>query len=204
VRGLFSNPLALLFYNDMPTLKLDILVINTYNTFTLGIADISTYPTEPPVVTSPTIEITMPGFDPVAIPFTVQDFNVFNSATLGLSEVGDPYLPLPDGVYYLRYSVAPAYENYVEKTIMRIEQIQEKFDNAFMKLDMMECDMAIKTQAKVDLNSIWYMIQGSVAAANNCAVDTSNKLYVQANNMLNNFISNNCGCSGNNYINNFR
>jgi hypothetical protein len=204
VRGLVSNPLALLFYNDMPTLKLDILVINTYNTFTLGIADISTYPTEPPVVTSPTIEITMPGFDPVAIPFTVQDFNVFNSATLGLSEVGDPYLPLPDGVYYLRYSVAPAYENYVEKTIMRIEQIQEKFDNAFMKLDMMECDMAIKTQAKVDLNSIWYMIQGSVAAANNCAVDTSNKLYVQANNMLNNFISNNCGCSGNNYINNFR
>jgi hypothetical protein len=204
VRGLFSNPLALLFYNDMPTLKLDILVINTYNTFTLGIADISTYPTEPPVVTSPTIEITMPGFDPVAIPFTVQDFNVFNSATLGLSEVGDPYLPLPDGVYYLRYSVAPAYENYVEKTIMRIEQIQEKFDNAFMKLDMMECDMAIKTQAKVDLNSIWYMIQGSIAAANNCAVDTANKLYVQANNMLNNFISNNCGCSGNNYINNFR
>jgi hypothetical protein len=204
VRGLFSNPLALLFYKDMPTLKLDILVINTYSALTLGIADISTYPTEPPNVTSPTIEITMPGFDPVAIPFTVQDFNVFNSATLGLSEVGHPYLPLPDGVYYLRYSVAPAYENYVDKTIMRIEQIQEKFDNAFMKLDMMECDMAIKTQAKVDLNSIWYMIQGSVAAANNCAVDTANKLYVQANTMLNNFISGNCGCSGNNYINNFR
>ena len=56
----------------MPTLKLDILVINTYSTLTLGIADISTYPTEPPNVTSPTIEITMPGFDPVAIPFTVQ------------------------------------------------------------------------------------------------------------------------------------
>jgi hypothetical protein len=188
----------------MADLKLDILVINTYSALTLGIADISTYPTEPPNVTSPTIEITMPGFDPVAIPFTVQDFNVFNSATLGLSEVGDPYLPLPDGVYYLRYSVAPAYENYVDKTIMRVEQIQEKFDNAFMKLDMMQCDMAIKTQAKVDLNSIWYMIQGSIAAANNCAVDTANKLYVQANNMLNNFISNNCGCSGNNYINNFR
>jgi hypothetical protein len=86
---------------------------------------------------------------------------------------------------------------------MRVDQIQEKFDNAFMKLDMMQCDMAIKTQAKVQLNSIWYMIQGSIAAANNCAIDTANKLYTQANNMLDNFIRNNCGCTGNNYINNF-
>ena len=201
---IISSPLALLFYNDMPTLNLDILVINTYNTFTLGIADISTYPTDPPVVSSPSIEITMPGFLPVTLPFTVNDFNVFNSTTLELTPVGSPTVPLPDGVYYLTYSVAPAYENYVNKTIMRVEQIQEKFDNAFMKLDMMECDLAIKTQSKVQLNSIWYMIQGSIAAANNCAVDTANKLYAQANNMLDNFISNNCGCSGNNYINNFR
>ena len=201
---IISSPLALLFYNDMPTLKLDILVINTYNTFTLGIADISTYPNDPPVVSSPSIEITMPGFLPVTVPFTVNDFNVFNSTTLELTPVGAPTVPLPDGVYYLTYSVAPAYENFVNKTIMRVEQIQEKFDNAFMKLDMMECDLAIKTQSKVQLNSIWYMIQGSIAAANNCAVDTANKLYVQANTMLDNFISNNCGCSGNNYINNFR
>ena len=86
---------------------------------------------------------------------------------------------------------------------MRTELIQEKFDNAFMKLDMMECDLAIKTQSKVTLTSISFMISGSIAAANNCAVDTANKLYIQANNMLNNFIRNNCGCSGNNYIVNF-
>jgi hypothetical protein len=86
---------------------------------------------------------------------------------------------------------------------MRTEVIQEKFDEAFMKLDMMECDLAIKTQSKVTLNSIYYMISGSVAAANNCAIDTANRLYIQADRMLNNFISNNCGCSGNNYITNF-
>jgi hypothetical protein len=187
----------------MPTLKLDILVINTFNTLTLGIADISTYPTDPPSVSSPTIEITVPGFDVVSLPFVPLDFNVFNSTTLGLTPVGSDTLPLPDGVYFLRYSVAPSYLNYVEKNIMRVEQIQEKFDSAFMKLDMMECDSAIRTQAKVQLNSIWYMIQGSIAAANNCAIDTANKLYVQANTMLDNFIRNNCGCSGNNYIVNF-
>ena len=184
-------------------MTLDILVINTYNTKTLGIADISSYNTNPPNVVSPTMAITIPGYTvPVSVPFIPQDFNVYNSASLGLS----PYpaiTPLPDGVYYLKYTVVPTNVNFVEKNIMRTEAIQEKFDNAFMKLDMMECDLAIKTQSKVVLNSIYYMIQGSIAAANNCAVDTANKLYVQADNMLNNFISNNCGCSGNNYQINF-
>jgi hypothetical protein len=87
---------------------------------------------------------------------------------------------------------------------MRVEQIQQKFDEAFMKLDMMQCDLAIKQQSRVELDSIYYFIQGSIAAANNCAVETSNKLYMQANKMLDNFIRNNCGCSGTNYLNNFR
>lgn len=185
----------------MADLKLEILVVPTYNTLTLGIADASTYPVSP-AVTSPTIEITVPGFGMVSLPFNINDFNIFNSASLGLTAVGDPLLPLPDGVYYLRYSVTPAYINYVERTIIRVEQLQEKFDNAFMKLDMMECDLAIRRQQKVNLNSIYYFIQGSIAAANTCAVDTSNKLYAQANNMLNNFIKNNCYCTGNNYVNN--
>jgi hypothetical protein len=72
-----------------------------------------------------------------------------------------------------------------------------------MKLDMMECDMAIKTQSKVQLNSIYYLIQGSIAAANNSAVVTANKLYAQADRLLNSFIRNNCGCTGNNYVVNF-
>jgi hypothetical protein len=201
VRGLILKSSGILILKNM---TLDILVIPTYNTYTLGIADASTYDTDPPVVTAPTIEITIPGFTtPVFLPFVVNDFNIFNSTSLGLSAVGDPLIPLPDGIYYLRYTVSPAYINYVEKNIMRTELIQEKFDSAFMKLDMMECDLAIKTQSKVNLNSIYYMISGSIAAANNCAIDTANTLYIQANNMLNNFIRNNCGCSGNNYQINF-
>ena len=184
-------------------MTLDFLVINTYNTKTLGLADISVYDTDPPNVSSPTMEITVPGFTtPVSIPFNVQDFNVYNSIILGLSTF-PTMTPLPDGVYYMKYSVAPSATNFVEKNIMRTEVIQEKFDNAFMKLDMMECDSAIRTQSKVTLNSIWYLIQGSIAAANNCAIDTANKLYIQANRQLDYFIANQCGCTGNNYINNF-
>lgn len=186
----------------MADLKLDILVIPTYNVTTLGVADASVYPTNPPVVSGATIEINIPGFGVVLRPFSVNDFNIFTTSNLGLSPVGVDQ-PLPDGVYRLRYSVAPAYQNFVEKSIMRVEKLQEKFDNAFMKLDMMECDRAIRTQAKVDLTSIYFFIQGSIAAANNCAVDEAMKLYNQADMMLNNFLKNNCGCSGNNYVINF-
>lgn len=186
----------------MADLKLDILVIPTYNTTTLGVADASVYPTTPPVVSGATIEITVPGFGTFINPFSVNDFNIFTTSNLGITPPGIDQ-PLPDGVYRLKYSVAPAYKNFVEKSIMRVEQLQEKFDGAFMKLDMMECDRAIKTQAKVDLNSIYFFIQGAIAAANNCADVEATKLYTQADIMLDNFIKNNCGCSGNNYVLNF-
>lgn len=186
----------------MADLSLDILVIPTYNTKTLGVADNSTYP-DSPAVQAPTIEITVPGFGLVSIPFTPNDFNVFNSSSLELTAVGEDLIAIPDGVYTLTYSVTPAYLNYVTKNIMRVEQIQERFDNAFMKLDMMQCDLAIKKQSKVELNSIYFLIQGSIAAANNCAVDVANKLYLQASKQLDRFINNNCGCSGTNYLTNF-
>jgi hypothetical protein len=182
---------------------LDFLVINTYDTKTLGIADTSVYDTDPPNVSAPTMQITVPGFtSPVSIPFNVNSFNVYNSIILGLSPFPVTN-PLPDGVYFMKYSVAPSTTNFVEKNIMRTAVIQEKFDSAFMKLDMMECDSAIRTQAKVVLSSINFMIQGSIAAANNCAIDTANKLYMQANRQLDYFIANQCGCTGNNYIINF-
>lgn len=187
----------------MADLKLDILVIPTYNSKTLGVADASTYPDSPPVQ-SPTIEITVPGFGVASIPFVPNDFNVFNTTSIGLTEVGFPTLPLPDGVYTLTYSVTPAYENFVTKTIIRVDQLQEKFDETFMQLDMMECDRAVKQQSKVELNSIYLLIQGAIAAANNCAVDVSNKLYQQASKQLAMMAKNNCGCSGNNYPINFQ
>lgn len=182
----------------MPTLKLDILVIPTYNTLTMAVADASTYPTDPPSVSSPTLEINVPNFGIVFVPFTVNELNVLSSSNLGITPVGTND-PLPDGIYYLKYTVAPANVNFVEKTFMRVERLQEKFDEAFMKLDMMECDRAIKTQSKVELSTISFFINGAIAAANNCATVEANKLYLQADKMLNNFIRQNCGCSGNNY-----
>ena len=178
--------------------SLNIQVVPTYNTLTISIQDLSTYDSAP---SAATINILAPGID-VSIPFVPNTINTFNSTSLGLTPVGTT-TPLPDGVYYLKYTIAPANVYYVNKSFMRTDLIQEKFDNAFMKLDMMECDKAIKTQSKVDLTTINFFIQGSIAAANNSAVDVASKLYIQADKMLNNFIKNNCGCTGTNYIVNY-
>jgi hypothetical protein len=182
----------------MADLRLDIVYIPTFNSKTLGIVDASTYPDDPPIVTAPTIEITVPGFDPVEIPFVPTGYNIFNSVSLGLSDIGDIQV-LPDGLYHFTYSVTPSSWNYVDRSFMRVDKLQEKFDTAFMKLDMQECDQAIKKQAKVELNTISFYIQGSIAAANNCDELQATKLYVQADLMLDRFISANCGCTGINY-----
>jgi hypothetical protein len=175
-------------------MTLDFLVTPTYNTTTIGIADNSVYDNEPPTVTSPTLEVSIPGFNVASIVFVVQDFNVLNSTILGITEAGES--PLPDGIYVFRYSVAPANENFVEKTIMRVDVLQEKFDEAFMKLDMMQCDQSIKRQEKTELNTIYYFIQGAIASANNCATDQANQLYIKADKLLYNF-NNKSVCCGN-------
>ena len=136
------------------------------------------------------------------MPFDVNNLDIFTSSSLGITEAGNDQA-LPDGIYRLKYSIAPAATNYVEKTILRVDRLQEKFDNAFLQLTMMECDRALKTQSSVTLNTINFFIQGAIAAANNCAEYESNKLYAQADNMLNSFLKSNCGCSGNNYQLNF-
>lgn len=177
----------------MATLKLDFFVLQTYNVKTLAVVDSSVYPTDPPAVITPSIRITPPGFNSVEIPFIVADYNVFNSYLLGLSEEGTDF-PLPDGVYQMRYSVNPSLTTYVDKSFMRVDTIQEKYDAAFMNLDLMECDQKIKEQAKVELSTIYFLIQGSISAANNCAITESEKLYSKANSLLDRFVSSGCGC----------
>lgn len=186
----------------MAVLNLKIVVISTHDVETMRIADASTYPDEPPVVTDPFLLATPPGFNPVTLPFPVQGDIILNSENLGIS-APDVMDPLPDGIYTFTYSIFPSAENFATINIMRVDRLQEKFDKVFMQLDMMVCDQAIKTQAKVNLNAIYLLIQGAIAAANSCAIIEANKLYDKANAMLDALLKKNCGCTGNNFIINF-
>ncbi len=187
----------------MASLNLRIVVLSTHDVSSITVKDISTYPDEPPVVVNPILLTTPPGFNPISNPFVVQGDTTLTSDLLGITEPGN-IQPLPDGIYRFNYSINPANENFTEITIMRVDRLQEKFDKVFMTLDMMVCDDAIKTQAKVNLNTVYLLIQGSIAAANECAIIESNKLYDKASAMLDSMINKNCGCSGNNYIINYK
>jgi hypothetical protein len=184
-------------------LNLNFIVVQTNSPMTMTILDNSTYPTNPPVVTSPTMVITVPGFEKKSTVFTPNGYNTYDSTTLGLTELHKE-VPLPDGIYTMRYFVTPEDATFVEHAIMRVDRLQAKFDEAFMTLDMMECDMAIKTQSFVQLNTIYLFIQGSIAAANNCASVEANKLYNQASRLLDIFLRSGCGCTGNNYVVNLK
>ena len=183
----------------MATLALKIVVLPTYDVASICVADASTYPVLPPVVTSPILLATPPGFPTISIPFIPGVPNILTSEDLGITPPGI-INPLPDGVYQFGYSVSPSSVYFTGIAIMRVDRLQEKFDNAFMTLDFMECDQAIKKQAQVNLNTIYLLIQGSIAAANNCAFTEALRLYDKASSMLDSLIKKNCGCSGNNYM----
>lgn len=186
----------------MEDLKLNIIVVPTYNVASIGVADNSTYPTEPIDVQNPFLQISIPNFDEVIIPFIPGTLNVYGSEELGISQEGDTQY-LPDGIYHIKYTINPPLQNFAQVSYYRTNNLQEKFDNAFLTLDIMECDGKLKKQAKEDLTTIYFFIQGAVSAANNCAIAEADKLYKKADKMLNSFLKNDCGCYGVTFVNQY-
>lgn len=163
------------------TPRLDISILNTYNSNVLSVADVSFYPLNYQV-NNPYIEITPPGFPKATVIFNPKALNVFNSLTLGTSE--GCIVPLPDGIYQIRYSIQPNYQIFVEKSYLRIDQLMEKYDSAFLKLDINECDTKIKNMLRIRLEEIEWYIQSAMAAANKCNDKLAFELFTKANKFL--------------------
>lgn len=171
------------------TLKLEILPLDTHNVQTLGLADISFYPQGLGVV-SPTIQITPPSYNQVTIPFAYKTVTIYNSNILGLTCTDEDcdLIDLPDGIWKLKYSIAPAYQNFVERTFMRTEKIQQLWGNALLSLSL-DC---VKDNGKQDLMDAWFLIQGAIADANECnEVEAMNK-YRLAMSIIQVFNKNHC------------
>ena len=184
----------------MATLNLKIVVLDSHDINTIVIADASTYPNNPPITVSPTLFIEAPGYNPKTTPFNVLGMHILTSDMMGIT-APDIRTALPDGVYTFTYSEGTASSKISH---MRVDKLLEKYYTVFMNLDMMECNQASKTQAKVDLSTVYLLIQGSIAAASNCAIITANELYGQANKMLDRMAKHDCGCTGSNYIINYK
>lgn len=173
--------------------KLDLLFPETHDSKSLLVADISSYPS-PFTINSPTIEITAPGFNVKTLAFTAQGFVVYDSQSLGITcpDLDCEKIPLPDGIWYVKYSISPAYLYFVNKSFIRVNKLYEKFDKVYLKLEFMQCDEAIKWEDFETLNTIETYIQGAIAAANNCLDSLAMKLYNKASQYIDDFVNNRC------------
>lgn len=173
---------------------LDLIFLDTHSSLYLAIGDVSTYPTgfNP---STPTIEITPPSFPTKSLAFVVGSVQVYNSNTLGLT-TGDncANIALPDGLYTVKYSVYPAYLYYVTKTFMRVDNLQARWDDAWLKLDLFKCDEAIKYEQNQQLSLIEDYMNGAISAANKCANKLAMELYTKASKLMDKFQNNAC-CS---------
>lgn len=172
---------------------LDFVVVDTHSTLTLGIADTSFYPSGFSVV-NPTFEITPPGFFKSTLIYTQSTVNIFNSNTLSITCVSDVNLltNLPDGIWTVRQSIAPAIDHQLQRTFIRTVAIEQKLGKALLKTDITQCGQNMKIEQMKVIDEVSFYIQAAIAAANQCNNKLAMDLYSQANTMLDNFLRDRC------------
>lgn len=162
--------------------SLDINIIDTNSSRTIGILDVSIYDNNL-AITLPKITLTAPGFSAVQLPFQPKRINTFNSNSFGFTSTANvsELSELPDGVYKAVYTES-SYE--VIKVFMRTEKLRCKLEKALLCLDF--CDRKSSTK---ELAEIEFMIQASIAATNVCNVNLAVELYRKASEELDRFLN---------------
>lgn len=98
------------------------------------------------------LQVTSPGFNiPVNIDVLPHYNLVLNACTLGLQSVGcgEVSATLPDGIYQIRYSVAPNDKVFVEYHHLRTTQTMNKYATELSKLEMAACEPAADVKEKL-------------------------------------------------------
>jgi hypothetical protein len=175
------------------TPTLDLIVFDTHSLKSIAIADGSIYPSGFNTI-SPTLEVTPPNFATQSVAFTPNNIMIFNSNSLGITGGdGDTCLAdLPDGIYHFKYSIAPAFTYFVEKTFLRVDALTTRLDEARLRLGTSQCDSQSRRTAEQKILDIEGWINGAISAGNQCALKLAMEWYKMASTMLTNFLSNQC------------
>jgi len=170
----------------MSTLK--ILNIETNDPKTFGILDTSEYDSTPSVLS---IEITPPGFTRVTLPYEQSSLTIFNAPTL---QIDCTEADLPDGIYKVKLSFNPAYENYIEEYFYRTMKLESIVDEAFLKSNLSRCGKPSR-EDRMAFDDIYLFIRGAKAAANKCDYTLAEELYQKASKLVHNYLkTNHKGC----------
>ncbi len=104
----------------------------------IGIRDASSY-NEDIEVQCPIIVIQAPGYTTTyTIDFTPGSFQPINSNNIGITKTSryQDLVDLPDGVWYIKYSIQPHEKLYTEHLFYRTSQLRCSFYQALLSVDM--------------------------------------------------------------------
>lgn len=152
------------------TLSLE--VKDTLNECIMCIDDTSLYADKPPVE-CPYLDILAPGFScAVRLDVTPGFCNLCLTACdleIQTRDCGVVFDNLPDGVYVIKYSIAPNEYVYAEYNHLRITQIMKKYNEVLCGLDLAACDPLPDIKAKMnELTLINMYIQAAKAKVEVC------------------------------------
>lgn len=144
----------------------------TLNKCILRLVDTSVYLSSP-APTCPDLQVQVPGFTrAVDIP-NVQPGFIYNltACDLGIQTAGcgTTYADLPDGIYIIKYSVAPNQYVYAEYNHLRITNALNMIQSVLCDLDVAACQPSDKVMAKYkELDFIYWTLQAAVAKVETC------------------------------------
>lgn len=175
---------------------LDINIIDTHNSKTIGIADSSTYDPNK-VISNSTIEITPPGgFNKVSLLFQPKSINVFNSNNVGITNACDfdQLVNMPDGIWILKYSINPNISEYIIRTYLRTSLLECRLQQSLLSvLTDTKATPTDRNNKKKRLLDVQILIEGAISAANQLDIATANDLYDRANKLISDI--NNAKCN---------
>mgnify|MGYP000864603485 CR=1 FL=1 len=147
---------------------------DTMNSCALKLVDTSVYDSEVPY-DCPLLEITLSAFN-YAVQFTeplIQQNFMLNLTACDLEiqtvDCGISFNDLPDGIYVIKYSVAPNDKVYVEYNHLRITKALKCYNEAMCQLDIAACAPDAELEKKLkSLREIKSYLDAAKAKAETC------------------------------------
>lgn len=143
--------------------------------------------------------VTVPGFNQSALIKVEKDFFLnITSCDLGVQkeQCDSVTVALPDGVYIIRYSVAPNDQTFVEYNHLRVTQILTLYYKTLNDIGLKECEpSSIQKELIEELQYIRTLIDGAVAQVEYCGdVEKGMSMYNYALKKLNKLVCRTTGC----------
>jgi hypothetical protein len=143
----------------------------TLNTKIFRVVDTSTYSTNLGI-TCNRLQILLPGYlEEVILEILPNSENVFNACTLHLQDTNcDTALSeLPDGIYTIRYSVAPNDKVWIEYNYLRIAQTLNTYYNILCSINLTGAEPLATEKEKLNkLRMLKMMLEGAKAKVEFC------------------------------------